>query len=86
MAVLAADVEVAEVFVFIFRASSSGLEAGGTILVLMPGQGSRLMTGMAGLEAVGRGAAKRLLRVVVVEEAGWVKVVAGGVFSCSGAK
>lgn len=51
-----------------------------------------MMTGMAGLEeAVGRGAARRLLRVVVVvelaEEAGWVEVVAGGEtdFSGSGA-
>lgn len=89
MVVLAADVEVAEVFVFVFRASSSGLEAAGAILVLLPGAGSRLMTGMAGLEAMGRGAAKRLLRVVVVQlvvEAGWVEVVAGRVFSCSGAK
>lgn len=62
------------------------------MLTLLPGLGSRLMTGMAGLEeAVGRGAARRLLRVVVVvelaEEAGWVEVVAGGEtdFSGSGA-
>lgn len=90
--VLAADVELAGVLLFIFRASSSGLEAAGAVLTLLPGLGSRLMTGMAELETVGRGAARRLLRVVVVvelvEEAGWVEVVAGGEtdFSGSGAK
>lgn len=87
----AADVEVAEGLIFIFRASSSGLEAGGAIFLLLPGLGSRLMTGMAELEAVGKGAAKRLLKVLVVElveEGGWVEVVVGGegVFSGSGAK
>lgn len=87
--VLAADVELAGVLLFIFRASSSGLEAAGAVL---PGLGSRLMTGITELETVGRGAARRLLRVVVVvelvEEAGWVEVVAGGEtdFSGSGAK
>lgn len=91
VAVLAAGVELAGVTVFIFRASSSGLEAAGAVLTLLPGLGSRLMTGMAALEAVGKGAARRLLRVVVVvelvEEAGWVEVVAGGDadFSGSGA-
>lgn len=93
--VLAADVELAGEAAFIFRASRSGLEAAGAALptlLPLPGLGSRLMTGMAELEAVGRGAARRLLRVVVVvemvEEAGWVEVVAGGEtgFSCSGAK
>lgn len=79
---------------FIFRASSSGLEAADAVLTLLPGLGSRLMTGMAELEAVGRGAARRLLRVVVVvggaevvDKAGWVEVEAGGEtdFSGSGA-
>lgn len=86
---LAPDVEVAEVFIFILRASSSGLEAAGAILVLLPRLGSRLMTGMAELEAVGRGAARRLLRVVVVElveEVGWVEVVIWRGFAGSGAK
>lgn len=88
--VLAADVELAGVLIFIFRASNSGLETAGALLTLLLGLGSRLMTGMAGLGAVGRGAARRLLRVVVlelVEEAGWVEVVAGGDtdFSGSGA-
>lgn len=91
VAVLAAGVELAGVMVFIFRASSNGLEAAGAVLTLLLGLGSRLMTGMAALEAVGRGAARRLLRVVVVvelvEEAGWVEVVAegDGDFSGSGA-
>lgn len=66
--VLAAGVELAGVVVFIFRASSSGFEAAGAVLTLLPGLGSRLMTGMAELEDVGRGAARRLLRVVVVVE------------------
>lgn len=89
--VLAADMELAGVLTFIFRASSSGFEAAGAVLTLLPGLGSRLMTGMAALDAVGRGAARRLLRVVVavemVEEAGWAVVVAGGEtdFSGSGA-
>lgn len=77
---------------FIFRASSSGLEAAGAVLAPLPGLGSRLMTGMADLEVVGRGAARRLLRVVVVvelvEERGWEEAVADGEadFSGSGAK
>lgn len=89
--VLAADVELAGPLLFIFRASSSGLEAG-AVLTLLPGPGSRFMTGMAELEVASRGAARRLLRVVVVvelvEEAGWVEVAAGGEtdFSGSGAK
>lgn len=93
--VLGADVELAGVLLlFIFRASSSGLEAADAVLTLLPGLGSRLMTGMAELEAVGRGAARRLLRVVVVvggaevvDKAGWVEVEAGGEtdFSGSGA-
>lgn len=84
--VLAADVELAGTLIFIFRASSSGLEAAGAVLTLLPGLGSRLMTGMAELETVCRGAARRLLRVVVelVEEAGWVEVMAGGETNFSG--
>lgn len=91
---LAADVELAGLLLlFIFRASSSGLGAADAVLTLLPGLGSRLMTGMAELEAVGRGAARRLLRVVVVggaevvDKAGWVEVEAGGEtdFSGSGA-
>lgn len=64
--VLAADVELAGMLLFIFRASSSGLEAASAVLALLLGLGSRLMTGIAELEVMGRGAAKRLLRVVVV--------------------
>lgn len=71
-----------------FRASSSGLVAAGTEATLLLGLGSRLMTGMEELEAMGRGAARRLLRVVVlvelVEEAGWVEVVGVGVTGFSG--
>ncbi len=94
--VLAADVEQIEMLLLIFSASCSGLEAAGAVLTLMTGLGSRLMTGMAELEAVGRGAARgaarRELRVVVeaelAEEGGWVEVEAGGEtdFSGSGAK
>lgn len=90
VAAAAAGVELAETLLFIFRASSSGLEAAGTVLTLVLGLGSRLMTGMVELEVdVGRGAARRLLRVgvEVVEAGGWVDAVAGGgtVFSGSGA-
>lgn len=92
-AVLAAGVELAGVTVFIFRASSSGLEAAVAVPTLLAGLGSRLMTGMGALEAVVRGAARRLLRVVVEveelveEEAGWEEVETGGDedFSGSGA-
>lgn len=86
--VLAADAELAGELVFIFKASNSGLEAAGAVLTLLPGLGSRLMTGKAATEAVGRGAAKRLLRVGVVlelvEEMSWVKAVVGGEAGCSG--
>lgn len=70
--VLAAEVELAGKLLFIFRASNRGFEAVVAVLALLPGLGSRLITGMAALETVGRGAAKRLLRVVVelVEEVG----------------
>lgn len=90
--VLAAGAELAGLLLFIFSASRSGLEAtgaAGPVLTLLPGLGSRLMTGTTELEDVGRGAARRLLRVVVdpVEEGGWVDKVAGGEtdFSGSGA-
>lgn len=77
-----------------FKASSSGLGAAGTVPALLTGLGSRLMTGVAELD-VGKGAARRLLKVVVevvavepAEGAGRVEVVAEGetVFSGSGAK
>lgn len=64
----AAHVALEGILIFIFRASSSGFGAAGVVLTLLPGLGSRLMTGMAELEAVGRGAARRLLRVVVLVE------------------
>lgn len=89
--VLAAGVELAEMLLFIFRASCSGFVVAAVVLMLLLGLGSRLMTGMAELEALGRGAARRLLRVKAVvelaEEGGWVEVVVGGEtdFSGSGA-
>lgn len=98
--VLAAGVVLEGMMLFIFRASSRGLEAAGAELMLLTGLGSRLITGMVELEEVGRGAARRLLRVVVLaelveEEGSWVEVavavvvvaVAGGGadFSGSGA-
>lgn len=83
--VLAAELELAGMLIFIFRASSSGLEDAGAMPTLLPGLGSRLMTGMAGVDTVGRGAARRLLRVVVlVEKASGVAVVAGGETAFSG--
>lgn len=88
---LVVDVEIAGALVF-FRASSRGLGAAGAVLALLTGLGSRLMTGVAELD-VGKGAARRLLKVVVVvavepvERTGRVEVVAEGetVFSGSGA-
>lgn len=81
--VLAEGAELAGLVPFFFSASRSGLEAAGVagaLPTLLPGLGSRLMTGRTELEDVGRGAARRLLRVVVelVEEGGWVDKVAGG--------
>lgn len=92
VAALVADVEITGALVF-FRASSSGLGAAGAVLALLTGLGSRFMTGAADKE-VGKGAAKRLLKVVVVvaveavERAGRVEVVSSGetVFSGSGAR
>lgn len=78
---LAADVELAGILLCIFSASSSGLEAAGTLLTLLTGLWSRLMTGMVELEVVIGGAARRLLRVVVVaelvEDGGWVEAGTG---------
>lgn len=65
--VLVADVELAGTLIFIFRASSRVLATAGAELLL--GLGSRLITGTVELD-VGRGAARRLLRVVVVDAAG----------------
>lgn len=70
MAVPAVVVEVAEValtdtLLFIFSTSSSGFEALDGAIVALLGLGSRLMTGIVALDVVGRGAARRLLRVVV---------------------
>lgn len=60
--VFAADAELAGTLIFILRASSRVL--GAELLLLVTGQGSRLMTGLAEVD-VGRGAARRLLRVTV---------------------
>lgn len=91
MVVLIADVVLIGVLLFIFRASSSGLEAADAAPTVVDGLGSRLMTGMAAVEVVGNGAARRLLRMVVVAELvedRWEIVVSGGEtgFSGSGAK
>lgn len=90
---LALVADVGEGALAFFKASSSGLGAAGTVPALLTGLGSRLMTGVAELD-VGKGAARRLLKVVVevvavepAEGAGRVEVVAEGetVFSGSGA-
>lgn len=65
---LTVDGELIGVPLFIFRTSSSGLEAAGDVATLLTGLGFRLMTGMAAAEVVGNGAASRLLRMVVVVE------------------
>lgn len=65
VAVEAAGAELRRTLLFIFSASSSGLEAVEGTTVALLGLGSRLMTGMVELELVGRGPARRLLRVVV---------------------
>lgn len=96
---LNADVEVAAVLIFIFRASRSGFGDAAAaaavvdVLTLLLGLGSRLMTGMVVVvDDVGKGAARRLLRVGVVveivEEGAGVEVgiVAAAGFSGSGAK
>lgn len=91
VAVLTVDGELIGVLLFIFRTSSSGLEAAGAVPTLVTGLGSRLMTGMAAVDAVGNGAARRLLRMVVVVElvdGCWERAVSGGEtdFSGSGAE
>lgn len=63
--VLTAGVALTGTLLFIFKASSSGFEAADAVTAPLLGLGSRLMTGMAEVDAVGRGAARRLLRVVV---------------------
>lgn len=68
MVKLAADMELAGIFVFIFRASRSGLEVLEAVLTPLTGLESRLITRVAELDGVGKGAARRLLRVVVVVE------------------
>lgn len=62
MAVFAEDAELAATLIFIFRASSRVL--GAAVLLLVPGLGSRLMTVLEEVD-MGRGAARRLLRVGV---------------------
>lgn len=94
MVVLNGDADVAVVFIFIFRASKSGFEdaAAVDVLMLLLGLGSRLMTGMVVVDVLGKGAARRLLRVGVmegiVEEGAGVEVgiLAAADFSGSGAK
>lgn len=75
-AVVAMAAELAGgVLIFILRASSSGLGAADEALPLA-GLGSRLMTGMEEVEVLGRGAARRLLRVVEEEMAVEVEAAA----------
>lgn len=79
-----AGVELTETLLFIFSASSSGLEVVDGTTVALLGLGSRLMTGMVELDAVGRGAARRLLRVVVGGGLEAVMSGEGAAFSDSG--
>lgn len=88
---LTVDGELIGVLLFIFRTSSSGLEAAVDVVTLLTGLGFRLMTGMAAAEVVGNGAASRLLRMVVVVElveGHWERAVSDGEtdFSGSGAE
>lgn len=82
--VAAAGVELTGMLVFIFSASSSGLEAADGATVALLGLGSKLMTGMVELDVVGRGAARRLLRVVVGGGLETAMSGEGAVFSGSG--
>lgn len=82
--VAAAGVELTGTLVFIFSASSSGLEAADGATVALLGLGSKLMTGMVELDVVGRGAARRLLRVVVGGGLETAMSGEGAVFSGSG--
>lgn len=84
---LTVDGELIGVLLFIFRTSSSGLEAAGDVVTLLTGLGFRLMTGMAAADVVGNGAASRLLRMVVVVklvEGHWERVVSDGETDFSG--
>lgn len=87
---LTVDVELIGELLFIFRASSSGVEAAGAVPTLVAGLGSRLMTGMVAVEVVGNGAVRRLLRMVVVveleDEERWERAGSGEGFSGSGAE
>lgn len=93
-AALTVEAELMGEPLFIFRASSSGVEAAGAGTTLAAGPGSRLMTGMAGEQLVGNGAVRRLLRVVVEvelevveeDEESWGGAGSGGGFSGSGAE
>lgn len=89
VAVLTVDVELRGEPLFIFSTSSNEVEAAGAVPTLGAGLGSRLMTGMAAVEAVGSGAVRRLLRMVVVveleEEERWESAGSGEGFSGSGA-
>lgn len=62
--VLAADVKAVGTLLFIFRESNSGLGGADVVAALVVGLGSRLITGMPEVEALDRGAVRRL-RVVV---------------------
>lgn len=77
-----AGVELTETL--LFSASSSGLEAVDGATVALLGLGSRLMTGMVELDVVGRGAARRLLSVVVGGGLGAAMSEGGEAFSDSG--
>lgn len=83
--VAAAGVELTGTLLFIFSASSSGLEAADGATGALLGLGSRLMTGMVELlDVVGRGAARRLLRGVVGGGLEAAVSGEGAVFSGSG--
>lgn len=86
---LTVEVELIGELLFIFGGSSGGVEAARAVPTLVAGRGSRLMTGMAAVEAGGNGAVRRLLRRVVVvelEEERWERAASGGDFSGSGAE
>lgn len=79
-----AGVELTGRILFIFSAARSGLEAADGATVALLGLGSRLMTGIVELDAVGRGAARRLLSVVVGGALEAAMFGVGAVFSDSG--
>lgn len=82
-AALAADATL----LFIFRDSNSGLDGADVVAALAVGLGSRLMTGTPEVEALDRGAVRRLLRVVVevVEEDSLEAEAGGATFTGGGA-